>query len=109
MDQPNMGNSIEVQPEDNPYNLKKGEKGWSGSSEHFGVRYNVIKIKDSDGDQMNVPSLEQRRKIYDENGNFSQHVLLQPGDDIYNLWMDKVGPYLGYWVLDKGFYGMFVV
>jgi hypothetical protein len=42
-------------------------------------------------------------------GNFSEHVLLQSGDDLYHLWMDKIGPYLGDWVLGMSRYGMFII
>jgi len=102
--QSNMGNSTEAQPEENPYKLKKGGQGWEGSSEHFRVRYNVIKIKNTDANPINLPSLEERQWMGDENGNFSHHIPIpfDDSDGLYRLWMDKIGPYLGDWVLGKG-------
>jgi len=105
----NMGNSTEAQPEENPYRLTKGERGWSGSGEHFGVQDNVIDVEHSDASPNNEPSENQRRRTVNEDGDFSEHVLLRPGDNHYRRWMDTIGPYLGDWVLGKGFYGMFVV
>jgi hypothetical protein len=37
----------------------------------------------------------------DEDGIFSEHVLVPYDDHIYQLWMHKIGPYLGDWVLGK--------
>ncbi|KAH9046764.1 hypothetical protein EDB84DRAFT_1435312 [Lactarius hengduanensis] len=39
--------------------------------------------------------------MYDESGNFSQHVQQFKGDPVFQLWMTKIGPYLADWVLDK--------
>ncbi|KAH9959825.1 hypothetical protein BC827DRAFT_442335 [Russula dissimulans] len=103
MNQSDMGNSSGAQPEGNPYGLQRGVDGWSlaGSNENFGLRLNIIKIKHSDANRDNMPTEEERKKTVDQQGNFSQHVLLGPGDDTYKLWMEKTGPYLGHWVLGK--------
>jgi len=104
MNQSEMGNSSGAQPEGNPYRLQRGVNGWSGSTESFGVRLNIIKIKYSDADPNNVPPEEERLYTIDQGGNFSQHLLIGPGHDLHRLWMDKIGPYLGHWVLGKSFH-----
>ena len=81
--------------------LTRGVDGWSGRNEHFRVVGNIIKIKTSDGDINIVPTAQQRSKMYDEFGNYSQHVRLDSSDHIFRLWMNKIGPYLADWVLDK--------
>jgi len=60
----------------------------------------VIKIKNSDGDPSIVPTEQQRRKTYDEFGNYSQYVQQYKTDDVFQLWMSKIGPYLADWALD---------
>jgi hypothetical protein len=72
----------------------KSHAGYTGSNEHFGVRENVIKIKNSDGVLDHIPSEEQRRGT-EEDGKFSQYELQKTRDDTYQLWMNKIGPYLG--------------
>lgn len=89
-------------PEELPdFHLIETSEGWSGGNERFRVRGNVIKIKHSDGDSSIVPAEQQRRKTYDELGNYSQHVQQYRTDDLFQLWMHKIGPYLADWVLDK--------
>jgi hypothetical protein len=75
-------------------------EGWKGGNENFRVLGNVIKIKQSDGDATIVPTMEQRQKMYDREGNYSQHRQLFPKSPIFQLWMRKIGPYLADWVLD---------
>lgn len=80
----------------------KSSEGYVGSNKHFGVRCNVIKIKNSDAVADNKPSEEQRqlREFTAENEKrFSQHELQKPGDDTYQDWMQKIGPYLADWAL----------
>jgi hypothetical protein len=62
---------------------------------------NVIKVKNSDADPSILPSRQQRRKMFDDSGNYSQHVQQARGDPVFQLWMNKIGPYLADWVLDK--------
>lgn len=112
MDQSEMGNptapydsSVMPTPE-----LRKGDRGWSGKGwttkgETWRVVDNVIKIKFSDADPSRVPTPEQRIRTVDEEGNFSHHVLMSEDHELYQLWMRKIGPYLGDWVLGKGRYG----
>jgi len=76
----------------------KTQDGYEGSSEHFGVKLNVIKIKNSDAVVGNLPTEEQRKRTVVD-GKFSQHTLEEQGDDTYQLWMRKIGPYLADWVL----------
>jgi hypothetical protein len=98
--------------EDNPQQnavaqLHRGPYGWSGTGNFYRVRDNVIKIKNSDADKDHVPTQEQRVFAYDAQDNFSQHVLLAKNDDIYQLWMVKIGPCLADWVLGKNPEGAF--
>jgi hypothetical protein len=84
----------------------KTQEGYEGSSEHFGVKLNVIKIKNSDAVVGNWPTEEQRKRTVVD-GKFSQHKLKEPGDDTYQWWMSKIGPYLADWVLGLPRYGAF--
>ena len=84
-----------------PTDLYRDGDGWSGANDRFRVVQNVIKIKKSDADPHIVPSEQQRVKMYDELGNYSQHVQLYNTDYVFQLWMNKIGPYLADWVLDK--------
>jgi len=77
----------------------KTHDGYEGSNEHFGVKYNIIKIKNTDAVHDHMPSEEQRQLTIDEEGKFSQYELQRAGDDTYELWMRKIGPYLADWVL----------
>jgi hypothetical protein len=107
---PNMdeGNPTEPQPQQNAVaQLRRGPNGWSGTGKFYRVMDNVIKIKNSDGDKNHVPTPEQRIFAYDEQDNFSQHVLLTKNDDLYQLWMAKIGPCLADWVLGKNPEGAF--
>lgn len=99
MNQSDTNNSIEEAPQN--FRLRRTNNGWSGKNEHFRVVDNVIKIKYSDADPNIVPTEQQRRKMYDESGNYSLHKLLEKGDHVFQLWMSKIGPYLADWVLDK--------
>lgn len=99
MNQWETTSSTEDSPPD--FRLHQSLNGWSGGNERFRVVDNMIKIKKSDADPKNVPSEQQRRKLYDESGNFSQHVQQFKGDPVFQLWMTKIGPYLADWVLDK--------
>jgi Transcription-silencing protein, cryptic loci regulator Clr2 len=82
--------------------LQRGPNGWSGQGQNFKIVNNVIKIKVTDASLGHVPSTEQRLRIMDDQGNFSQHVQVGRDDDLYKLWMSKIGPYLADWVLGKG-------
>jgi len=77
----------------------KGPDGFSGSGEHFGVKYNVIKIKDTDAVFSNFPSEELREKSFDEDGKFSYYEQHKKESDVYQDWMNKIGPYLADWAL----------
>jgi hypothetical protein len=81
--------------------LVHGPNGWTGRSKDFRVFENVIRIKESDANPAYVPSEQQRQRTVDEEGNFSQHVELPSNHHLYQLWMDKIGPYLADWVLGK--------
>lgn len=83
------------------FNLKLARDGWKGGNRHFRAVANVIKIKNSDADHSIVPTEQQRRKMYDVSGNYSQHVQQYKADHVFQLWMAKIGPYLADWVLDK--------
>ena len=76
----------------------RGVDGYEGTSEHFDVRFNIIKIKNTDAVADNAPSEKQRQFTVHE-GKFSQHELQVVKDDAYQLWMCKIGPYLADWVL----------
>ena len=102
MDQSAMGNLAAPLPFPE---LRKGLNGWSGKCDEFRVVDNVINIKISDGDSNRSPSQEQRELRIDSEGVFSQHVLLSQDHDLYQLWMRKIGPYLGDWVLERGRHG----
>jgi hypothetical protein len=100
MDQSEMGNptSTPQLPE-----LIRGPNGWSGKCDDFRVVDNVINIKkNSDANFSLTPSVEQRARRVDDEGIFTQHVQLGQNEPIYQLWMSKIGPYLGDWVLGKG-------
>jgi len=84
--------------------LIKGPNGWSGRCDVFRVVDNVINIKNSDANSNRTPSVEQRERRVEE-GIFQQHVQLSSNEHIYQLWMCKIGPYLGDWVLGKGRHG----
>ena len=87
--------------------LEKNANGWEGKCKTFRVVHNVINIKYSDGNPNRVPSAEQRVRTVDDEGNFSHHVQLSENEEIFQLWMRKIGPYLGDWVLGKGRNGTF--
>ncbi|KAN0116009.1 hypothetical protein V8E52_006315 [Russula decolorans] len=78
---------------------RKSDDGYKGSNEHFGVNYNVIKIKKTDAVLGNAPSEEQRQLSVNERGIFSQYKQQENEDKIYQSWMRKIGPYLADWVL----------
>jgi len=82
--------------------LTRNSNGWEGKCKTFRVVHNVINIKHSDGDPNRVPSAEQRVRTIDDEGNFSVHVKISENDPLFQLWMHKIGPYLGDWVLGKG-------
>jgi hypothetical protein len=84
-----------------PSVLYRDGGGWSGGNDRFRVVENVIKIKKSDGYPNIVPTEQQRVKMYDQFGNFSQHIQLYNTDPVFQLWMNKIAPYLADWVLDK--------
>ena len=73
--------------------------GYEGSNKLFGVRFNVIKIKNTDAVIGNVPSEELRQRTIDDEGIFTYYELQEQRDDAYQLWMNKIGPYLADWVL----------
>jgi hypothetical protein len=77
----------------------KTHDGYKGSSEHFGVKLNVIKIKNTDAIIGHMPSEEQRQLSVDEDGIFSRYELQNAGDNLYQSWMHKIGPYLADWAL----------
>ncbi len=85
--------------------LIQGPQGWSGKCDDFRVVDNVINIKNSDANSNRTPSVEQRERRVDEEGIFQQHVQLAQNEHTYQLWMGKIGPYLGDWVLGKGRHG----
>jgi len=87
--------------------LRKGPNGWWGKCDEFRVVDNVINIKISDANPNRVPTQEQRERRVDDEGDFSQHVQQFRGDHVFELWMGKIGPYLGDWVLGKGRHGAF--
>jgi hypothetical protein len=91
-----QGNVTQPQWDKGP---KETHEGYEGSSEHFGVRLNVIKIKNTDAIIGHMPSEEQRQRSVDERGNFSQYELQKVGDNSYQLWMRRIGPYLAKWAL----------
>ena len=95
---PTMTTPDESSPE---YKLVLGHDGWNGGNRNFRVVDNVIKIKKTDADPSITPSEEQRHKMYDSTGNFSQHVQLYRKDGLFQLWMHKIGRYVADWVLDK--------
>ncbi|KAI9432472.1 hypothetical protein H4582DRAFT_1995520 [Lactarius indigo] len=99
MNQSETASPTEESPPD--FQLRRGRDGWSGGNQRFRVVDNMIKIKKSDADPKHVPSEQQRHKVYDDSGNFSQHVQQFQGDHVFQLWMSKIGPYLADWVLDK--------
>jgi len=82
--------------------LIRGPNGWSGRCDDFRVVDNVINIRNSDANSNHTPSAEQRERQVDDEGVFQQHVQLAMNEPIYQLWMNKIGPYLGDWVLGKG-------
>lgn len=87
--------------------LRKGPNGWWGKCDEFRVVDNVMNIKISDANPNRVPTQEQRERRVDDEGDFSQHVQQFRGDHVFELWMGKIGPYLGDWVLGKGRHGAF--
>jgi hypothetical protein len=86
---------------------RKSDDGYKGSNEHFGVNYNVIKIKKTDAVLGNAPSEEQRQLSINERGIFSQYKQQENEDEIYQSWMRKIGPYLADWVLHLPRHGEF--
>ncbi|KAF8267434.1 hypothetical protein EI94DRAFT_1801674 [Lactarius quietus] len=99
MNQSDTTNSTDETPP--TFRLRRGFDGWGGGNKYFRVVGNVIKIKKSDAEKDIVPTEQMRRKMYDHSGNFSQHVQQYKTDHVYQLWMNKIGPYLADWVLDK--------
>lgn len=96
-------------PQENvtPPQLIHGPNGWQGHGEYFGVRENVIKIKNTDAQSSHMPSAEQRRGTKDDEGNFSRYEEVPKKHHIFQLWMHRIGPYLADWVLEKNSYGTF--
>ena len=103
MNQSDTNNSTEEYPAQSPqeFRLRRTNDGWTGKHENFRVVNNVIKIKYSDADENIAPTEQQRRKMYDASGNYSQHKQLFQEDHVFQLWMSKIGPYLADWVLNK--------
>lgn len=99
MNQSENSDLTEESPSD--FRLDRGPDGWSGGNTRFRAVGNVIKIKKTDADANILPTEQQRRKMYDDLGNYSQHVQQYPKDPVFQLWMSKIGPYLADWVLDK--------
>jgi len=93
------GNVTQPQWDTGPFKLKKTHDGYEGSNVHFGLKYNVIKIKNTDAVHDHKPSEEQCQLSVDEKGIFSQYEQQQNGDETYQSWMRKIGPYLADWVL----------
>jgi hypothetical protein len=85
----------------------KNHEGYRGSNQHFGVKLNVIKIKNTDAVIDHMPSEEQRRRSVDAEGIFSKYEQQEEGDEAYQWWMHKIGPYLAHWVLRLPRYGAF--
>ena len=100
MNQSDIIDSTEESPPDFRLHLVKNE-GWKGGNANFRVLGNVIKIKNSDAEATILPTIEQRRKMYDSLGNYSHHIQAFPNEPIFQLWMSKIGPYLADWVLGK--------
>jgi len=109
MNQSDMANSTGQQENVIPLpQLEKGPNGWSGKFKHFRVSENVIRIKNTDADISHIPSAGQRQWSEDEEGNFSVYEEITESDNhLYQLWMNKVGPYLADWVLHKSPHGAF--
>lgn len=99
-----QGNVTQPQWDKGP---RKTPDGYEGSSKLFGVRVNVIKIKKSDAVLGHMPTEEQCQETVDEKGNFSQYEQQKNGDETYQLWMRKIGPYLADWVLQLPRHGAF--
>ncbi len=87
----------------------KGPDGYEGSGEHFGVRFNVIRIKNTDAVVGNTPSEEMRRWTVDGEGDRSIHELQDRNHDAYQLWTHKIGPYLADWALGMPRHGTFFI
>jgi hypothetical protein len=85
--------------------LRGGINGWTGKGKTWRVVNNVIKIKNTDASSSRAPSSEQRKLTVDDEGNFSVHIQLEDKHETYQLWMNKIGPYLADWVLGKARYG----
>ena len=86
----------------------RSHDGYEGSNDHFGVKFNVIKIKNTDAVLSHRPSEEQRQlTIDDEKGLFSEYELQAVGDETYQLWMRKIGPYVAEWALCLPRHGAF--
>jgi hypothetical protein len=97
---PHIDNNMTLVPK-----LTRGGDGWNGKSENWRVVDNIIRIKNSDGSLKHVPTPEQRIRTVDNEGHFSHHVQINSGDPLYQLWVGKIGPYLGDWVLGKARHG----
>jgi hypothetical protein len=82
----------------------KSSDGYEGRNQHFGVKFNVIKIKNTDAVPDHRPSEEL---TVDEEGKFSQYELQSNDDETYQSWMRKIGPYLADWVLNLPRHGAF--
>ncbi|KAH9967077.1 hypothetical protein BGW80DRAFT_1562845 [Lactifluus volemus] len=82
--------------------LQRGPTGWFGQGPNYRILDNVIKIKVTDASLGHRPSELQRLRVMDDQGNFSQHIQVAQNDELYKLWMSKIGPYLADWVLGKG-------
>lgn len=92
-----QGNVTQPQWDQGPW---RGHDGYVGSNDHFKVKYNIIKIKNTDAVIDNLPSEELRERKYDDEGGFSYYEEQRLRDDVYQLWMNKIGPYLADWVLN---------
>lgn len=96
-----QGNVTQPQWDIGPW---KSSDGYEGSNQHFGVKFNVIKIRNTDAVPDHRPSEES---TVDEEGKFSQYELQDSKDETYQSWMRKIGPYLADWVLNLPRHGAF--
>jgi hypothetical protein len=99
-----QGNVTQPQWDIGPF---KTHDGYEGSNQHFGVRVNVIKIKNTDAVLGHMPSEEQQQLSVNKKGKFSKYEQQKMGDETYQLWMSKIGPYLADWVLHLPRHGAF--
>lgn len=92
-----QGNVTQPQWDQGPW---KSHDGYIGRNDHFGVKFNIIKIKTTDAVVGNLPSEDLRERTYNDEGVFSYYEEQKQGDHVYQLWMSKMGPYLADWGLN---------